>query len=99
MYDELFLKRLFSAHSQKKYAKVILLDFQEKPQEIVEGRITSGSINVDGTSAVRRTCQLSMVTEKVDVSNYLWGLDTKFKLEIGLENNIDSRYPEIVWFK
>jgi hypothetical protein len=29
----------------------------------------------------------------------LWGLNTKFKLEIGLENNVDPTYPEIIWFK
>jgi hypothetical protein len=39
-----------------------------------------------------------MVTDTVDFNDYLWGLDTKFKLEVGLENNIDSSYPNIIWF-
>jgi hypothetical protein len=26
-------------------------------------------------------------------------MNTKFKLEIGLENRIDNRYPSIIWFK
>jgi hypothetical protein len=34
-----------------------------------------------------------------DYSNYLWGFNTKFKLEIGVENKIDSRYEDIIWFK
>ena len=34
-----------------------------------------------------------------DYSSYLWGLNTKFKLEVGLENNIDPSYPDIIWFK
>jgi hypothetical protein len=39
-----------------------------------------------------------MVTEKVNVSDYLWGLDTRFKLEVGVENVINKLYPKIIWF-
>jgi hypothetical protein len=30
-----------------------------------EGVATSGSINIDGTSAVRRTCQLAFMTQQI----------------------------------
>jgi hypothetical protein len=40
-----------------------------------------------------------MVAQDFDYSDYLWGLNSKFKLEIGVENTIDNRYPDIIWFK
>ena len=53
---------------------------------------------MDGNSAVRRTCSLTIASENFDYSNYYWGLNTKFKLEIGLKNTINQTYPEIIWF-
>jgi hypothetical protein len=69
------------------------------PLESIEGRVTAGSINVDGASAVRRTCSLTMVATNVNINDFYWGLNTKFKLEIGLLNKINSKYPNIIWFK
>ena len=47
-----------------------------------------------------------MITEKVDINDFYWGIKTKFKLEIGIRNKLtnqykpsfDGLYPEIVWF-
>jgi hypothetical protein len=39
-----------------------------------------------------------MVAQDVDINSYYWGLNTKFKLEVGVKNTIDSRYPDIIWF-
>jgi hypothetical protein len=39
------------------------------------------------------------VAQNFDYNNYLWGMNTKFKLEIGVVNMIDSSYPDIIWFK
>jgi hypothetical protein len=33
------------------------------------------------------------------VTDFYWGLSTKFKLEIGLKNEINQNYPDIIWFK
>ena len=96
--DKDFLLQLDKAKEKEVYAKIIVLDFSENPLEQIEGRVTQGSINVDGTSAVRRTCSLSMVAEQLDINNFYWGLNNKFKLEIGLKNNISSLYPDIIWF-
>jgi hypothetical protein len=40
-----------------------------------------------------------MISSDVDINNTYWALKNKFKLEVGLKNEIDSNYPEIVWFK
>jgi hypothetical protein len=70
------------------------------PLQAIEGYVTQGSINIDGASAVRRTCSLTIVAreDKFQFSDYYWGFNTKFKLEIGLENTINSNYPDIIWF-
>jgi hypothetical protein len=81
-----------------KYARITALKFDESPIETIEGRVTQGSINLDGDSAVRRTCSLTIVANDFDYSNYVWGLNTKFKLEIGLKNEINAAYPDIIWF-
>jgi hypothetical protein len=93
-----FLLKLDGMSNKVIYAKVTALTFSEYPIDTIEGRITSGSVNLDGDSAVRRTCSLSLVASNFNYQDYLWGLNTKFKLEIGVENTIDERYPSIVWF-
>lgn len=95
-----FLRQLDLQKNKTVYAKVILLTFNdEAPIEEIQGKITSGSINVDGASAVRRTCSLSMITLDKNINDIYWVLNNKFKLEVGIENHIDKRYPEIIWFK
>ena len=98
LYDEHFLKELHQYHTQTIYARITALSWDESPLERVEGKITGGSINIDGKSAVRRTCSLTMVSNDVNIKNYYWGIQNKFKLEVGLENFFDSRYPNIIWF-
>ena len=99
IYDKEFLLSLDKIKEKEIYAKVTALTFQESPITNIEGRITAGTISVDGNSAVRRTCSLTMVAENLDCSNYTWGLNTKFKLEIGVKNNINNNYPDIIWFQ
>ena len=98
IYDKDFLLSLDKMKEREVYARITALNFQEFPITTIEGRITTGSINVDGDSAVRRTCSLSLIAENFDYNNYIWGLNTKFKLEIGLKNNVDLIHPKIVWF-
>lgn len=90
-----FLLDLDQEKNKVIYARITLLTFAEAPIERVEGRVTQGSINIDGASAVRRSCSLTLVAQEYD---YKWELNTKFKLEIGVENRINSNYPDIVWF-
>ena len=98
-YDKNFLLELDKQKNKIIYARITALTFDEKPIEFIEGRVTQGSINVDGASAVRRSCSLTMIAKNFDYRDYYWGLNTKFKLEIGVENLINSNYPEIIWFK
>ena len=97
--DKNFLIELDHYHEKEVWAKIIALDINENSVEEITGRITSGgSINVDGTSAVRRSCSLSMVAKDVNINDFYWGLHSKFKLLIGLTNKINPEYPDIIWF-
>lgn len=96
--DREFLLQIDQQHQRDVYARITLLTFQETPIEYIEGKITAGTINVDGSSAVRRTCSLTMVTLEDEVNIFYMGIDRKFKLEIGLANTVDSSYPDIIWF-
>ena len=97
--DKEFLKQLDQYRHREVYAKIILLDFNEAPVEEIQGVITQGSINIDGASALRRTCSLTMVTPVGKIESPYWGFKNKIKLEVGLKNVINSEYPDIIWFK
>lgn len=97
--DKDFLQRLDHIRNKQLYVEIISLDMYNHPLEKIEGRITQGSITIDGLSSVRRTCSLTIVAEELNIHEFYWGLKTKFKLAIGVENNIDTRYPEVIWFK
>lgn len=92
-----FLKQLDESRNKIVYARIIALTYDEEPIETIEGRITGGTINIDGSSAIRRTCSsLNIVAKDINLTDYYWGLKTKFKLEIGLKSEITDE--EIIWF-
>ena len=106
--DKEFLRLLDLEKNKEIFAKVITLDFNENPLEQIEGRVSGGSVSVDGNSSVRRTCSLSIVANELNIHEYYWGLNTKFKLLIGVKNTVKlhqaytkqyESYPDICWFK
>jgi hypothetical protein len=66
------------------YAKVVALDIHDIPlgekDSIITGYVTGGSINIDGTSNIRRTCSLSLISplEDYDLDDFDWALKTRF---------------------
>ena len=96
--DKNFLYELNQFRQKEIYARIIALNFDEYPLEQIEGKVTGGSLNIDGSSAVRRTCNLSLIAKDVNISDFYWSVSNKFILEIGLKNQINANYPEIIWF-
>lgn len=99
--DTQFLKELDLYPHKNKYVRIISLDKNDYPREQIEGVVTGGSINIDGASAVRRTCSLTFGVPDPNAAftDAYWAFENKFKLEIGLHNYIDPSYPDIIWFK
>ena len=98
LYDKEFLSQLDKSKNKIIYARITALNFDESPIEMIEGRVTGGSVNIDGSSAVRRTCSITMVAQDLNFNEFYWGLNTKFKLQIGVQNLINSSMPDIIWF-
>lgn len=98
MLDEEFLRELDQYPHKFLWAKIISLNMDEYPLEEITGKITSGSVNIDGTSVLRRTCSMTMVAQDVNINEFYWGLKTKFRFYIGVENWINPEYPDIIWF-
>lgn len=97
--DKDFLKEVDTYYQREVYAKLISLDFDENPIAEIMGNVSQGTININGDSAVRRTCNLTLVAGSVQVNEVDWALRTKFKLYVGLKNYIDTeKYDDILWF-
>lgn len=89
--DKEFLRKLDRNNQREVYAKIISLNMDELPIEEISGKVSQGTISIDGTSAVRRTCSLTMVADRVNINEYYWSFTTKFKLYIGLKVPKDLR--------
>ena len=96
--DNEFLVKLNNDRNRTIYAHVISLNQYEHPIEQLEGVVTAGSITIDGQSAVRRVCSLTLSAKNLNINNVYWALTTKVKIEIGLQNNVDKKYDDIIWF-
>lgn len=68
--DISFLQNLYKDRQKEIFAKIIALDKEENALEQIEGQVTGGSISLDGTSNVRRSCNLSLVTANIDINAY-----------------------------
>lgn len=101
--DYNFLKEVDAMKNKEQYVKITVLDFQEKPIKEIQGRVTGGSGNVDGSSSLRRSCNLSMVADEFGQAalniDGLLSMNKKISVEIGFLNTL-NKYKEydIIWF-
>ena len=101
--DESFLKKLDSLHIRENTIKITILDWQENPIDNIEGLVSSGNININGDSAIRRTASLNLIIKEKTAAGMakfksLIALNKKVKLEIGYKNTTSyyTQYP-IIW--
>jgi len=88
--DMEFLTALDKLQIRTHYAKIVLLTFDERPIKTIEGAITAGTLNVNASSAVRRTINLTMlaspqVSNIEDLNNDI-AIDKKVRIYIGYDN-------------
>jgi len=102
--DEDFLYLIDTQKLQKQFIKLTLLDWNEDPLEEIQGIATGGSISINGDSAIRRTCSLTMVVKDVstgritDVKNLI-SINKKIYIEIGVKNTTNKyKDYDIIWF-
>ena len=101
--DSSFLKSFDKLKVKEQYVKITILDFLEKPIQAIEGRVLGGSINIDGNSSIRRTCNLSIIASEhendlTNVDNLL-SLNKKVKVEVGFLNTTNQYKDfDIIWY-
>lgn len=110
LYDSDFLIALDKYPHRETFCRIIALNWDENPVAEITANVASGSISVDGSSNVRRTCSLSLVTDTLKVDTIVWRYQTKIKVYIGLRNHLKyipeylvehptwAAYDDIIWF-
>ena len=98
-----FLKQLDLENIKTTYIKITVMSMSEKPIESIEGRVTTGSINISASSSIRRTCNLTFVADEEEY-NYtevsgLLSMNKKISISVGIENTINNELPDKIWFK
>lgn len=106
--DNIFLKQIDNERNKEQYVKITVLDSQERPIKDIQGKITGGNISVDGSSSLRRSCNLSMVADSYGVIEYgktelnmedLLSMNKKISVEIGFVNTFNKYLEyETIWF-
>lgn len=95
--DNILLEKLVNEKIQTTYAKIITYSFDEKPLSSIEGRVSGGSIQANGASAVRRTLSLSMIA-KPEIAN-IENLDNEIAINKKVKVYIGRLVgDEIMWF-
>lgn len=109
--DKAFLKAMDEENFKEQYVRIIVLDFNtERVKANIEGKATSGSCNLSGTSNMRRTASCSLVVdpEGIQVNGYaqpqqyynitevenLISLNKKVRIETGFTNTLKYNYPQ-----
>ncbi len=101
--DNDFLKEFNEVHLKEQYVKIIVLTFDEKPIQQIQGLVTGGNISLDGSSGMRRTCNLNMIVNQSNMSltntQNLLSINKKIEVLIGFVNNTEKYldYP-MIWF-
>lgn len=101
--DKQFLKSIDESSFKEEFIKIIILNWQEQPIEEIQGRVSAGTLNINGNSFLRRTCNLTMLIseEEANITSVknLLSINKKIKLEIGLKN-LTTQYTDydIIWF-
>lgn len=101
--DSLFLKKFDELKLKEQYAKIIVLTFNEKPIQEIEGKVVSGNFTFDGSSSMRRTGTLNMIADDIENdlthTRYLLSINKKIEVLIGFTNTTDQYkdFP-ILWF-
>ena len=105
--DTAFLAKLDRIKVREEYVKIISLDFNENPLEEIQGKVISGSVNIAGGSALRRTCSFDMYvdeeySDKILSTNTSFALNKKIDMLKGIKNVFkdSGEYSDydIIWF-
>ena len=92
--DKRFLQELDKLRIKEQFVKITVLNWKEEPLKQIQGIAISGSVNLDGSSSMRRTATLSLFAEEkennlANIDN-LFSINKKRFLELGIINNVPN---------
>ena len=92
--DKRFLQQLDKLRIKQQFVKITVLNWKEEPLKQIQGIAVSGSVNLDGSSSMRRTATLSLFAEEkennlANIDN-LFAINKKCILELGIVNNVPN---------
>lgn len=105
--DKEFLKLVDQARHKEQFIRIFVLNFNtEEVITSIEGKSTGGSINVSGTSSLRRSGSCSIIVDPIGIEGTgcplqygnileiqnLLSLNKKVRIETGYWNNIEKEF-------
>ena len=101
--DSAFLKKFDKLKLKEQFVKIVVLNFKEIPIQEIQGKVTGGSFTFDGSSAMRRTANISFVLDDVindfTTTQNLLSINKKIEVLVGFTNTTGeyTNYDKI-WF-
>ena len=101
--DTTFLKKFDKVKLKQQFIKLIVLSFDEVPIAEIQGKVIGGNLSLDGSSAMRRTGNISLIADDYenDLTNtkHLLSINKKIEILIGFTNTTGeyTDFP-ILWF-
>lgn len=101
--DTEFLKTVNEYHNKEQLIKITVLNWREQPLQDITGNVLDGNINLDGSSAMRRTANITLLAEDsnndlTNINNII-SINKKIEVLIGFTNTFGKyeNYP-VIWF-
>lgn len=92
--DKRFLQQLDKLRIKQQFVKITVLNWKEEPLKQIQGIAINGSVNLDGSSSMRRTATLSLFAEEKNNNlaniDSLFAINKKCFLELGIVNNVPN---------
>lgn len=101
--DVNFLNNFDKSRLKQQFVKIIVLTFNEMPIAEIQGKVLSGNLSLDGSSAMRRTANISLVADEyvndLTDTKHLLSINKKVEILIGFTNTT-GEYEDfpILWF-
>lgn len=101
--DSSFLERFDKIKLKEQFVKLIVLDFNQTPIQQIQGKVISGSFNLDGSSSMRRTGNINLVADDFENNltdtKHLLSINKKIEVLIGFTNNTgEYQQYDMIWF-
>ena len=101
--DVNFLNNFDKSRLKQQFVKIIVLTFNEMPIAEIQGKVLSGNLSLDGSSAMRRTANISLVADEyvndLTDTKHLLSINKKVEILIGFTNTT-GEYEDfpVLWF-